>query len=280
MLHKMIRALVADSSVVARDVVRAGIKFHCEKRYFEIHEATCGAQTLDLLKAKPFDIAFIDINMPDVAGTEIVAAMQETRSRGCLTVAMSGDLEEATEETLARCGAYHFLKTPFRPEDVADIVKTYMTMTESYSILIVDDSATMRKMTRKILENSRFNFEIAEASNAAEALKAVASGKFRIVLTDFHMPDVDGLELAGNIQNLSSKVSICMMSTNDTTYLERSAAFVGIEAFLKKPFTSEDIDALMHKLLGLDTPRFGKMRELFGFMERERRGIGAPNSLP
>jgi two-component system chemotaxis response regulator CheY len=279
MLHKMIRALIADSSVIARDVVRAGIKFHCEKRYFEIHEATCGSQTLDLLTAKPIDIAFLDIDMPDLNCCDVFAAIQETRSRGCLTVAMSGNLEESVEETLTRCGAYHFLKKPFRPEDVADIVKTYMRMTEPCPILIVDDSATMRKLTRNILENSRFNFKIAEASNAAEALKAVASGRFRIVLTDFHMPDVDGIELAGSIKNLSSKVSIYMMSTNDTTYLERSAAFVGIEGFLKKPFTSEDIDTLMHKLLGLDPPRFGKMRELFGFMEREKRGVTAQASL-
>lgn len=271
----MIRALIADNSIVARDVVRAGIKVHCEKRYFEIHEASSGQQALDLLKAKSFDIAFVDLDMPDLAGVNIVGGMKDSRSSGCLTVATSGDLEDATEEVLTRNGVYHFLPKPFRPEEVADIVKTYMTMTEAYPILIVDDSATMRKLTRGILDKSRFNFEIAEASNAAEAMKIVASGKYRTVLTDFHMPDVDGLELAGHIQNLSSKVNICMMSTNDTTYLERSAAFVGIEAFLKKPFTSEDIDALMHKLLGLDAPRFGKMREKFGFMERERRGIDA-----
>ena len=103
------------------------------------------------------------------------------------------------------------------------------------------------------------------------ALRALASGKFRMVLTDFHMPGTDGIELAGSIRDLSSKIGIYMMSTNDTSYLERSAAFVGISGFLKKPFTSADIDTIMHQFLELDTPKFGKMRDMFSFMERERK---------
>ncbi len=273
MLHKMIRALVADDSAIAREVVHTGIKLHSEKRYIEIVHASDGEQALELLKKKPIDVAFIDVNMPGLNGPDVVAALQGTKSQDCLVIAISSGLSDHAEDVLSRFGAYHFLKKPFRPEEVGDIIVTYMTMTEAYPILVVDDSATMRKLTRKILENSRFNFEIAEAENAATALKAVATGKFRIVLTDFHMPDMDGLELGGRIRDLSNKISIYMMSTNDTSYLERSAAFVGLEGFLKKPFTPADIDALMHRLLNLDDPKFGKTRDMFSFMERERRKL-------
>ncbi|WP_157140001.1 response regulator [Roseibium aggregatum] len=271
MLHKMIRILVADDSGVAREVINSGIAVHRSKRYIEIDNVDNGRAAVEVLKKKQINMAFIDINMPGLNGPEVIAAMGETKSTGCLTVAISSDLDDRNANTLKKFGAYHFLKKPFNQAEVSEIVSTYMTMTMTYPILIVDDSGTMRKLTRKVLEASRFDFEISEADSAPAALRALASGKFRIVLTDFHMPDVDGIELAGSIRDLSSKIGIYMMSTNDTTYLERSAAFVGINGFLKKPFTAQDIDTLMHKFLELDTPKFGKVRDMFSFMERERK---------
>nr|WP_256372780.1 response regulator [Roseibium sp. RKSG952] len=144
-------------------------------------------------------------------------------------------------------------------------------MTERHAILIVDDSPIMRKLARRTLECSRFKFDITEVDNAEAALRAIASNRFKLVLTDFHMPGIDGLELAGAIRELSSKIAVYMMSTNDTTYLERSAAFVGISGFLQKPFAPEDIDTLMHNLLGLECPEFAKSRDAFRFLERERK---------
>lgn len=270
MLHKMIRILVADDSGIARDVINEGIGVHRKTRYIEIDNVDNGRSALDILTKKNIDIAFLDINMPGLNGDEVVAAMAETRSKHCLTVAVSGGLDERSEGVLKRYGAYHFLKKPFRQEEISEIVSTYIAMTASYPILVVDDSSTMRKLTRKVLANSRFDFEVSEADSAESALRSLSSGKFKLVLTDFHMPGVDGIELAGMIRDLSSKVGIYMMSTNDTSYLERSAAFIGISGFLKKPFNSDDIDVLMHKFLQIDAPKFGKARDMFSFLERDK----------
>ncbi len=271
MLHKMIRILVADDSAVAREVVNEGIAVHRKNRYIEIDNVSNGTDALEILKKKQIDIAFIDVNMPGMNGHDVVAAMAETKSHGCLVVAMSSDLRDPAESIFRNFGAYHFLKKPFSFEDVADVIATYILMTTAYPILVVDDSATMRKLTSKILEASRFNFEISEADSAQAALKMLSSGKFKLVLTDFHMPGIDGIELAGAIRDLSSKIGIYMMSTNETSYLERSAAFVGISGFLKKPFTAEDIDTLMHQYLEIDAPTFGKVREMFSFSSRDRK---------
>ena len=53
--------------------------------------------------------------------------------------------------------------------------------------------------------------------------------------------------------------------------LERSAAFIGISGFLKKPFNAADIDTLMHEYLEIDKPKFGKVRDTFSFLSRERK---------
>jgi two-component system chemotaxis response regulator CheY len=267
----MIRVLIADDSGVAREMVGKGVALHRGERFIETEMVDNGAAALEILRKKPIDIAFVDIHMPGLNGPQVVSAMRETQSNRCLTVAMSNDLDDRAETVLKKFGAYHFLKKPFQINAVADIVATFRLMTRAYKLLIVDDSATMRKLTRKILEKSRFSFEISEAPSAEAALQMLGKGKFDLVLTDFHMPDIDGLELAGRLRDLSSNIGIYMMSTNDTTYLERSASFIGINGFLKKPFTAEDVDTVMHGFLGLDNPKFGKLRDMFSFMAKEAR---------
>lgn len=264
-LHKMIRILVADDSKPVREVVKEGIDLRRSERYIEIDSVDNGKSALDVLTKKQIDIAFIDINMPGLNGPEVVAALAKTASPNCLAVAISSGLDDQAEQKLKNFGAYHFIQKPFDKTRIADLISTYMTMTTTYPILVVDDSATMRKLARKVLDNSKFDFEISEAGSAQEALRAVGTGKYKLVLTDFHMPGVDGIELAGSIRDLSSKIGIFMMSTNDQSYLERSAAFVGISGFLKKPFNAEDIDTLMHKHLEIEMPKFGKNRDMFSF---------------
>jgi len=271
LLHKLIRILVAAGSSDIRETIKDGICVHRATRYIEVDIATNGRAALDSLQKKPVDIAFIDIDMPGLDGPAVVAAMRETKSSHCLAVVMATALDPGEEAVFKRLGAYHFLQKPFHQDQISGIVSTFMKMETVYPILIVDDSAVTRKLARKVLENSRFHFEIFEADSAQAALKLLATEKFRIVLTDFQMPGGDGIELAGIIRGHFSKIGIYMMSTDVTTYLERSAAFVGISGFLKKPFAPEDIDALMHRFLELDAPKFGKMRDMFSFSAREKK---------
>ncbi|WP_321446417.1 response regulator [uncultured Cohaesibacter sp.] len=267
-LHKMLRVLVADDSAVTRDVIRRGILAFKNDHYLDVTFVADGAEALKVLKSKKIDVAFIDIHMPGLTGPQLVSELPNTVSKECLTIAISGRMDEKSEAVLKEFGAYHFMQKPFKAQDAADVFMTYIVMTQTYRILVVDDSATMRKLTKKILGKSRFGFDVIEADSARTALQAIVAERPNIILTDFHMPDVDGLELAGMIRSVSERIGIYMMSTSDTDHLERSAAFVGITGFLKKPFTAADIDSIMHKRLDLDTPKFGKTRPMFTFLER------------
>ncbi|MEP3045692.1 MAG: response regulator [Roseibium sp.] len=271
MLHKMIRVLLVGGDATTRDVLKAGVAVHRENRYIELDAVDNKIDALEALSNKAFDIVFVDLDSSGQNGEELFAAVKDTRSSSCLFIAISKIFDEKHASALKQSGAYDFLQKPFRQDEVSGIVATFMTMTVACPILIVDDSATMRKMTRKILDESHFSFEISEADCARSALRLLSGGKIKIVLTDYHMPGGDGLELAGAIRDMSSKIGIYMMSTNDTTFLERSAAFVGISGFLKKPFTSEDINALMRNYYRMDAPVFGKTLDMFSFAANEKK---------
>nr|WP_319392010.1 response regulator [uncultured Cohaesibacter sp.] len=268
-LHKLTRVLIADDSSLAREVMKTGIRSQYDIRYLEITIAKDGKEAFTTLMTKEIDLAFMDINMPSMGAKELVSALQGTPSKNCMVVAVSSNLDDKSEKVLAKYQAYHFMQKPFRAQEIADVYLTYLAITRTYSVLIVDDSATMRKLARKVFEKSRFSFDIRDAGSAEEAIYKMREQPPQIVITDFNMPNIDGLELAGAIRNASDKIAIYMMSTNNTSYLERSAAFVGVTGFLGKPFFPADVESIMHNLLGLDTPKFGKTRNMFSFLDRK-----------
>ena len=269
-VHKLNRVLIADDCSIARDTLVKGVKLHADKRYLEVTCTKDGTTALELLRAKRFDLAFFDINMPGMGGVDLISTIRDTPSKECLVVAISTHLDHASENEFKAHKAYHFVQKPFRRNEISDIYSTYLAITRRYSVVIVDDSATMRKLARKIFETSQFSFDIREAASAEEAIQLIIKRPPQIVLTDFHMPNIDGIELAGAIRNASENIAVYLMSTSSTNYVERSAAFVGVTGFLSKPFYPADVNSIMHSLLELDTPKFGKTRQMFSFLDRKK----------
>ena len=118
--------------------------------------------------------------------------------------------------------------------------------------LVVDDSRSMRTIISKQLVG--LGFQVVEAANGPEAL-AQMHGKDAIdlVLLDWNMPDMDGMEVLGHIRGESrfANVRIMMVTTESEMSQVATALDAGASEYLMKPF---DRDALLEKLilLGMD----------------------------
>ena len=79
----------------------------------------------------------------------------------------------------------------------------------AYNVLIVDDSTPMRAVIKKVIKASGFNLgHILEASNGREALELLEQEWMDLVLTDYNMPEMDGLELLDEMKKNESFMSI------------------------------------------------------------------------
>lgn len=277
-LKKSVRILIADDCSVTRKAIRNTIKHEVEDEYVIIEEAPDGRIALDRLKRRSYNIVFLDINMPHLNGTEVIAAAKNL-DESTIIVPMSTEMNDKQRDLFKSKHAYHFLKKPFNKKAPINIVRSHVIMEREYSILVVDDSSTQRKIARRILEGSRFKFHIREAESAAAAFHQIAAKAPHIILTDFHMPDVDGIEFAGRIREITTKIKVYMMTTDKALYVERSAAFVGTAGFLQKPFTPDDIDTLMHKFTNVPIPSFGKKRNTFSFLKKDET-VPEPTLVP
>lgn len=122
-------------------------------------------------------------------------------------------------------------------------------------VLVVDDSSTMRGIVRKILSGSRFPLDIAEAAEGFAALREIGLGNVDFVMLDYNMPGLNGIETLSEIKRLNPRVEVVMISATPDEDIAQKARTAGAAAFLKKPFYPADIDAILHRIFGLQAQR-------------------------
>lgn len=111
-------------------------------------------------------------------------------------------------------------------------------------ILIVDDSAAIRKILLRVLGQTQLVLgNIFEASDGVEALKVLEEHPVGLVLSDINMPNMDGLQMLMSIRNRPewSTIPIIMITTEGSQAKVLEAVQMGARGYVRKPFTAEQI---------------------------------------
>ncbi len=120
-------------------------------------------------------------------------------------------------------------------------------------VLVVDDSATMRKIMGKALADAGFgDWDVIEAGDGESALGALRGGEFDLVLSDINMPGMDGLSLVRCARldpTVSAEVPILIITTEGGLEKVEEAISVGATDYLRKPFTPEQLQVKIGALL-------------------------------
>jgi two-component system chemotaxis response regulator CheY len=123
----------------------------------------------------------------------------------------------------------------------------------SYTVLIVDDSATTRCLIGRTLRIGGLNVDcIVEASDGSEALAVVRAQRVDLVLTDLNMPGFDGIALTRTLRKdpLTRDIPVVVISADPSPVHARVLADAGVRAFIRKPFTPEMLRNTLDELLG------------------------------
>ena len=107
-----------------------------------------------------------------------------------------------------------------------------------HRVLIVDDSKLARMVMASAFRRLRPDWELVEATNAAEALEAIATRGVDITLVDFNMPGTDGLELVALVRKTDPKMPVAVVSANVQIEIISRARELSA-AFIAKPLTDE-----------------------------------------
>lgn len=124
-------------------------------------------------------------------------------------------------------------------------------MKVTFKVLIVDDSSTMRKvLTKELLKLHFSESNITEASDGREAILAVMNKKFDLIIMDWNMPNILGIEAVRAIRGAGIDTPILMVTTEAERENVVSAIQAGANNYLVKPFTSDGFRTKVMELIG------------------------------
>jgi len=120
------------------------------------------------------------------------------------------------------------------------------------TILIVDDSAMMRKIVLRALTLAGLDFQkVLEAGDGSEALELLKTNVIELVMCDINMPVMSGLEMlkAMKEQNVGAGIPVVMVTTESSAEHVREAVAVGASGYIRKPFTPDQVKQKVLALL-------------------------------
>jgi two-component system chemotaxis response regulator CheY len=118
-------------------------------------------------------------------------------------------------------------------------------------ILIVDDSKAMRMLVRRALRQAGYDkHDVEEAANGAEALQRITAAKPDLVISDWNMPEMSGIDLLGRITEARMGVRFGFVTSESSPEMRVRAEQAGALFLLAKPFTPEGIRGALEPILG------------------------------
>jgi len=233
-----LRVIVASGSSEDHELFRQAAS--ASKVPIEIIEAD-GATAAGRLLDGAIDLVFLDGALASDEITRMIAMARAT-PRPPFTVLLGGSRAAFEADALAA--------KPTDLEEARRLVEGSIRVRLPSRVLVVDDSATMRSIVRKILTATRFPLEVTEVAQGVEAIEVARDTAFDIVFLDYNMPGFNGLETMAEFRREKRRVTFVLMtSTQDDALAERTRAQGA--TFLKKPFFLADIEAVLCGFYGL-----------------------------
>jgi len=121
-------------------------------------------------------------------------------------------------------------------------------------VLVVDDSAAIRKILQRVLRQTGMAIRtIHEAGDGQQALEVLESNSVHLILTDINMPKMDGLQLLAALKAGANwrNIPVVMITTEGGEAKVAEAVRLGAAGYVRKPFTA---DQIKEKLVGILEP--------------------------
>jgi two-component system, chemotaxis family, chemotaxis protein CheY len=117
-------------------------------------------------------------------------------------------------------------------------------------VLVADDSGVMRKIIIRVLNGCGIT-DVVEAADGQLGWEAFQADEFDLVLTDWNMPEMTGLEFLKEIRGSGSKVPVIMVTTEGEKGKVIEAIQAGVTDYLCKPFEQDDLQAKLDKYVAV-----------------------------
>ncbi len=224
------------------------------KGLFHVYEATSYSSFKNLIKEKDLDFIIIDRTLKDITSKEIFDKLVED---GIENIPPSILLvQDRYNPELDGDGYSFILRKPFLKMELIEAINFVIVDTqkkEIKKILIVDDSQTSRKIIRKKLNS--LGYSTIEAELPSKALEIINSEKPDVIIVDYLMPEMNGVELAKRLSQNDKLLDVPIILLTGTKNIEKimeEGFNSGISAYFQKPIKEEELASFFTRYLKKD----------------------------
>ncbi len=243
------RILIVDDSPTIRytlkkDLLRMGAV---------VTEAANGSEALSCAETQDFDLIITDLEMPQMDGFTLCARLKSHPTKNSIPIVILSSREtEIDIENAFKVGASNYITKSNARKDIRARVKEILdkrSLLNGRTVLVVDDSSSIRNLIEKALRKAGFQVILAE--NGKMALELLARYSPDMIVSDLHMPVLDGLELCKTIHHNSdfSQIPFIIMSSDGDRAKMRQLLEYGASAYLVKPFNIEQLVVTAERFL-------------------------------
>lgn len=125
-----------------------------------------------------------------------------------------------------------------------------MTMTTK-TIILVEDEPDILHLLQRLLQPLIGNYTIISASDGQTALKYIQNDDVPLLITDYNMPEMNGLLLTTQVKERSPSTKVALITAYHTPQLQRLARSHGVDYYLPKPFSIDELEMLLGRVLHL-----------------------------
>lgn len=211
------------------------------------------AYTLEMAEAllekdDDYFIALLDLNLPDAPHGEVVDKVLE---KNIPSIILTGSMEEEVRNAILEKNVIDYV---FKG-NIDDVNYVFALIERLYKnrgikVLIVDDSMAVRSQMRMILKAQMFTVLV--AAHGEEALSFLEDNPdIKLVLTDYNMPVINGVDLTKEIRKRYSKneLSIIAMTASSDELIAAKFLKIGANDFINKPFSKEGLTCRINNSL-------------------------------
>ncbi len=191
------------------------------------------------LKKYKYFVTLLDINLPDAPNGEVV---DYVLSKGQHAIVLSGNIDKDFRKKILQKNIIDYVNKG-GVDDINFIIQTIQRLqkNQEHKVLLVDDSMVFRKTMKGMLEN--LFYKVITVAHGEEALGMLKTHPdISLVITDYNMPVMNGLELTNEIRKEYNKSELCIIAISSDSDEDINAQFLkyGANDYIKKPFSKEE----------------------------------------
>jgi two-component system sensor histidine kinase/response regulator len=254
-----LRALIVDDNATSRTILEHYLTawgLACEN----VDTPAATIETLERAsrRGRPFQIALLDFNLPQMNGMELARAIRARPALRALRLVMLSS-SPVDREAVAAAGVSALLTKPARQSELYDAIAdagasqhsslapaaTFVAEPRGLTVLIAEDDEINRAVAEALL--AKRGFRTAIARDGLEAVEMAAAGDYAAIFMDCQMPELDGYDATRTIRGSEHDrhALIIAMTAHSMRGDRETCLAAGMDDYISKPIRGENLDAVL-----------------------------------